>query len=315
MTRRAFIPRIIVQLYQASPHLSALIANAQMASGGVSGVTVPVQGTAFVTTQASDYTGTFTQPAVQQGITNAEFNLKLVVTPIPFLGMEGAVQINAAVIPIIEARMNDAGNSQVDYLSTKLWNNSVDGLDILGLPGAIDDSTNLVTYAGINRTTNVFWKAVRKAMGAVNPTRNTLLQNIASVVKSASEMPTFGITSLGTWVQLATDYTGLERYVINPDQSFDQAQNGPRAAFTALMVGGVPVYADPFGIDGTIYLENMNYLNLYVHETLAWAFTGFASTLPNFQIGYVGALLTVLELVCVKPKAQAVITGYNFLAV
>jgi hypothetical protein len=78
------------------------MANAQMASGGVSAVTCPVQGSAFVTTQASDYTGTFNQPVVTNGATNAEFNLKLIVTPIPFLGMEGAVQINAAVVPIVE---------------------------------------------------------------------------------------------------------------------------------------------------------------------------------------------------------------------
>src|SRR6516164_4343160 len=88
LTRRAFIPKLVVQLYKASPTLSAMIANAQMASGGVSSVTVPLQGSAFVTGQWSDYTGTFTQPAPTAGALNAEFNLKLAIVPIPFLGME-----------------------------------------------------------------------------------------------------------------------------------------------------------------------------------------------------------------------------------
>ena len=140
-----------------------------MASGGVSAVTCPVQGSAFVTTQASDYTGTFNQPVVTNGATNAEFNLKLIVTPIPFLGMEGAVQINAAVVPIVEARMNDAGNSATDYLATKLFNNATDGLDIVGLPGAVDD-TGL--YGNIDGTTETFWRAkVYDLSPSEDPTR------------------------------------------------------------------------------------------------------------------------------------------------
>ena len=177
LTRRAFIPKFVVQIYQATPLLSALMANAQMASGGVSAVTCPVQGSAFVTTQASDYTGTFNQPVVTNGAQNAEFNLKLIVTPIPFLGMEGAVQINAAVVPIVEARMNDAGNSATEYLATQLFTNSTDGLNIVGLPGAIDD-TGL--YGNIDGTTEAFWRAtVYDESPAVDPTRDQMLKYIA----------------------------------------------------------------------------------------------------------------------------------------
>ena len=63
VTRRAFIPKNIVQIYKATPVLSAAIANAQTASGGVSSVTVPVQGTQMVTAQATGYDGAFNQPA------------------------------------------------------------------------------------------------------------------------------------------------------------------------------------------------------------------------------------------------------------
>ena len=61
---------------------------------GVSSVTVPVQGQNFVNSQWSDYSGTFNQPIAQQGAFVAEFNLKSLITPIPFLGMEGAVQLD-----------------------------------------------------------------------------------------------------------------------------------------------------------------------------------------------------------------------------
>ena len=308
LTRRAFIPKLVVQIYQATPLLSALMANAQMASGGVSAVTVPIQGSAFVTTQASDYTGIFNQPSVTNGATNAEFNLKLIVTPIPFLGMEGAVQINAAVVPIVEARMNDAGNSATDYLATKLFNNATDGLDIVGLPGAVDDTG---VYGNVSGITNSYWRAkVYSESPAVDPTRDQMLKYIAgTALNSGGEMPNFGVLSLGTWVKLAQDFTSQEQYRITPDSSFDQSPNGARSLFTALMVAGVPIYADPYMTDGEAYFLNTNYTSFYIHEDAAFAFTGFESTLPNFQIGYIGALLTILEFVVTKRKANTFVEG------
>jgi hypothetical protein len=41
VTRRAFIPKMVVQIYNFTPLMAALIANSQTASGGVSSVTVP----------------------------------------------------------------------------------------------------------------------------------------------------------------------------------------------------------------------------------------------------------------------------------
>ena len=124
ITRRAFIPKLVVQLYNSTPLLAALLSNSQQASGGVSSVTVPVQGAQFVNAQWSDYSGSFAQPSVQQGAYNAEFDLKLMISPVPFLGMEGAVQQDAAIIPLIEARMNDATNVMMDAMATALYNNT-----------------------------------------------------------------------------------------------------------------------------------------------------------------------------------------------
>ena len=124
VTRRAFIPKMVVQIYNSTPLMAALIANSQTATGGVSSVTVPVQGAQFVNAQWSDYSGSFTQPAVQQGAYEAEYNLKLMIAPVPFLGMEGAVQQDHAVIPLIEARMNDATNVMMDAMAYSLYNNT-----------------------------------------------------------------------------------------------------------------------------------------------------------------------------------------------
>ena len=311
VTRRAFIPKLVVQLYNSTPLMAALIANSQQASGGVSSVTVPVQGAQFVNAQWSDYSGSFAQPSVQQGAYNAEFDLKLMISPVPFLGMEGAVQQDAAIIPLIEARMNDATNVMMDAMATALYTNTSNTQQFIGLPAAVANSG---TYGNIDRGTYTWWKSSQYAAGSVNPTRQNILQYISGTVKNGAEMPSFGVCGFGTWTLLAQDFVGQEQYVITPGAGFDGETNGPQAAFRALMVAGVPIYPDPYCPEGTVYFLNTNYLSLYIHEQGSFVFTGFESTLPNWQIGYVGAVLMIAELVNVKPKSMTVVSGYNYLS-
>jgi len=311
VTRRAFIPKLVVQLYNSTPLMAALIANSQSASGGVSSVTVPVQGAQFVNAQWSDYSGSFAQPSVQQGAYNAEFDLKLMISPVPFLGMEGAVQQDAAIIPLIEARMNDATNVMMDAMATALYTNTTNTQQFIGLPAAVANSG---TYGNIDRSAYTWWKSSQYAAGSVNPTRQNILQYISGTVKNGAEMPSFGVCGFGTWTLLAQDFVGQEQYVITPGAGFDGETNGPQAAFRALMVAGVPIYPDPYCPEGTVYFLNTNYLSLYIHEQGSFVFTGFESTLPNWQIGYVGAVLMIAELVNVKPKSMTKVTGYNYLS-
>ena len=311
VTRRAFIPKLVVQLYNSTPLMAALIANSQQASGGVSSVTVPVQGAQFVNAQWSDYSGSFAQPSVQQGAYNAEFDLKLMISPVPFLGMEGAVQQDAAIIPLIEARMNDATNVMMDAMATALYNNTTNNQAFIGLPAAVSSSG---TYGNIDRSTYTWWQSKQYAAGSVNPTRQNILQYISGTVKNGAEVPSFGVCGFGTWTLLAQDFVGQEQYVITPGHGFDGDANGPQAAFRALMVAGVPIYPDPYCPEGTVYFLNTNYLSLYVHEQGSFVFTGFESTLPNWQIGYVGAVLMIAEMVSTKPKSMSVVSGYNSLS-
>jgi len=312
VTRRAFIPKLVVQIYNSTPLMAALIANSQQASGGVSSVTVPVQGSQFVNAQWSDYSGSFNQPSVQQGAYNAEFDLKLMIAPVPFLGMEGAVQNDAAIIPLIEARMNDASNVMMDAMATALYNNTTNTQQFIGLPGAVSNTDPAAgAYGNISRSSNTWWQSTVYSAGNVNPTRQNILQYISGTVKKGAEVPTFGVCGFGTWTLLAQDYVGQEQYVITPGNGFDGDGNGPQAAFRALMVAGVPIYPDPYCPEGTVYFLNSNYLSLYVHEQGSFVFTGFESTLPNWQIGYVGAVITIAELVSTKPKTMTQVTGYN----
>jgi hypothetical protein len=219
-----------------------------------------------------------------------------------------------AIIPLIEARMNDATNSMVDAFAWALYNNTANNQQLIGLNGAVDDGTNLVTYGNINRTAYPWWRSAIYTAGS-SLTRTLALQYIVAAQKYGAEMPTFGVCGLGTWLGLANNFIANEAYNIQPGRGFDSDADRPRSAFRALDVAGVPIYADPYCPEGTFYLLNSNYLNLYVHDQAAFSFTGFESLLSNYQIGYIGAVLTIAELVLTKPKTCVKVTGFTPVAI
>src|ERR1700744_1794233 len=98
------MPRVYVQLWKSAPLMAALLSSAQGATGGLSPITAPLQGAPLVSGQWVDYSGSFQEPGERPGIPNAAFNLKAFVSAIPFLGLEGLVQLDYSVVPLIEAR-------------------------------------------------------------------------------------------------------------------------------------------------------------------------------------------------------------------
>src|SRR5262245_59550305 len=102
VTRRAFVPKLFVQIYFSSPSLFYLIGNAQKAAGGFNQITVPVQGQSMVQGQFTGYGGGFNQPQIIPGVQNAQFNLAYWVVPIPLPFGENIIQATETVIPLLK---------------------------------------------------------------------------------------------------------------------------------------------------------------------------------------------------------------------
>ena len=310
VTRRAFIPSLVVQLYQSNPTLSLLMHNAQRAKGGVSQVTVPVQGNSFVGFSWSDYSGVFPQPAVQTAVQNAEFNLKLGVIPIPFLGTEGLIQASETIIPLLKARMADAKTVALQQISTSLFtdNSALPSVED-SLLQAYDDGTNVSTYGGINRTSNTFWKSTLQTSAGAILTRAAFLPRIVNCTKNAGgESPDFCIMSPNDWTTLMTDFLSLENFQTTPRSRYG-ADDPINAGFRGLMLGDTPIFFDPFCPVGTAYLINSRYLAMYISEDAPFVFSGFKDTIANLQIGYIGVVIVLFDVVCTKPKSGMRITG------
>lgn len=309
ITRRAVLPKAVVQIYNSSPTICALLQNSKKEAGGVDSVQANVQSASLVQPQWSGFTGQFTAPTAVSGITPAAWAMCMALCPIPVFINEFNIQDKQAIQSILNLRFGDAGNAIRDMLAQSLFNNSTNNQQILGLPAAIDDGTVLATYAGINRSSNSYWQSKRYAAGSVNPTRALMLQYIAGVVKQQGEKPVFGVCNFGTWTLLAQDFLPLERYL--PRTESDKYTS----AFDALDVAGVPVFGDPYCPEGTCYFINTNYLTMRIHEQGEWEFLDFESMIPVNQLGYTGVVFMLLCLINTKPKASAIVTGLNSLSI
>jgi hypothetical protein len=302
VTRRAIIPKMVVQIYSSVPMLSILMRNAHRAKGGLSQVSVGVQGSQYVNAAWSGYSGGFTQPTVQAAAQQAAWNLSLMTIPIPLLGMESLMQSSETVIPLVKLRMADAKTVGVQFLSNALFgSNASNPLAMNGLLDVYDDGTTVAQYGGITRSgTGSFWKS-NVYSTSINPTRATMVSRIMQLTKLAGgESPDFIIMSMGDWTTLLTDYMQAEQFHTTPNTRYgnDDAIN---AGFRALMLGNTPILADPFCQNGTAYLINSRYLALYMSEFAAWAWSGFYSLIPNNQVASTGVVITAPALVSTKP--------------
>jgi hypothetical protein len=312
VTRRAFIPRLVVQLYKSTPLLSLLLRNAQRAKGGASQITVPVQGGSFVSFSWSDYSGAFPQPAVQTAIQNAEFNLKLGVVPIPFLGMESIVQSSEVVFPLLKARMADAKTVALQAISSALFtNNASFPTQVDSLLQAYDDGTNVATYGGINRSTtgNAFWKSKLVTSAGAISTRTAMIPFIVQTTALAGgEAPDFMVMNPGDWTTLMKDFMSIESFRTTPSTRYE-ADDIVNAGFRGLMLADVPIFMDMWCPQGTAYIFNSRYLALYMSEDAPFAFSGFYSAIPNLQIANIGVVIVAFDVVCTKPSSGMRITG------
>jgi hypothetical protein len=313
VTRRAFIPKLTANLYYATPSMSLLLGNAQKSAGGLAQITAPVQGASMVQGAWTSYSGSFNKPAVIPGIQDAAWNTSYYVVPIPLVLGEALLQSTEAVIPIIDARMNDVKAVTAQQMGSALFtNNSTNNLMPSSFVDAFDSGANAPTYGGISRTAanNAFWKGqTYTGLASAVATRAGVAQYTVQITDVAGgEAPDFGVMSPSDFATLQKDFIGTENTYIVPGQRF--AMDTPvRSGFPALVINGIPHFMDHFCPKGTMYYVNSKYTSMYISEDAFFAFSGFYSLIPLQQIGQVGVMILGYNIVTTKPSSGAALTG------
>jgi len=311
LTRRAFIPSVYVQIYQSHPLLSLFMANSKAARGGVSQITVPVQGSSFVQFAWGSFAGDFAMPTDSAALQDAQFALKLGMVPIGFFGMEAIIQSSEVVIPKLRAVMSDAAVVIKQAYAQALYaNNYANPQAWDSLSQAYDDGTNVPSYGGISRSTGSFWSGqLIPNSGAQMTTRVGSAQMLTRVMQGAGgEAPDYGVMNPANWAALMGDFMNLEMFMTTPRSIYGK-DDVVNAGFRAIRVMDTPIFPDPFCPLGTCYLINSRYTGLFMSEYAPMTFSGFESQIPVGQISDIGVLISVADLVCSKPASGAQITG------
>lgn len=326
VTRRAFVNKLVVQIYFASPSLFYLMGNSQRAAGGLSQVTIPLQGQSMVQGQFTGYGGGFNSPVITPGIQNGQWNLAYWVVPIPLPFGETIIQSTETVIPILKARMNDAYATTRQNVARLLYtNNSANPLAPDSFQSAFDNGTNFPTYGGINRLAagNQAFQGqyINAGVGSIwNTNYSTATigwnrQSMATLLnyitdKAGGEAPTFGVMNPGDFATLNNDFIGVERQYVAPGRPFT-IDTDTRSSFPNLNVSGIPIFQDHFVPQGNMYFPNVKYTSMYMSEDAAFDFSGFYSLVPLGQIGQQGVVVLGYDLISSKSVSGAWVFGFG----
>lgn len=287
------------------------MANAKAARGGVSQITVPVQGSSFVSFNWGSFAGDFPMPTDAAAIQNAQFSLKLGMVPIGFFGMEAILQSSEVVIPKLRAVMSDAAVVIKQAYAQALYSNNYANPQVWdSLTQAYDDGTNVPSYGGISRTPGSFWSGqLINNTGAAATTRVGMAQLLTRIQSGAGgEAPDYAVMNPANWAELMTDFMSLEMFTTRPRSIYDK-EDVVNAGFRAIRVLDTPIFPDPFCPLGTAIVVNSRYTGLYMSEYAPMTFSGFESQIAVGQISDIGVLISAADLVCTKPSSGAQITN------
>jgi hypothetical protein len=319
-TRRAYVPRLFVQIYFASPSLFYLTGNAQRAAGGLNQITVPMQGQSMVQGQFTGYGGGFNSPNVTPGVQNGQWNLAYWVVPVPLPFGESVLQATDREISLLKARMNDVYAVTRQNMARLLYtNNSSNSLFPNSFLDAFDNGTNFPNYGGISRNAagNSAFKGQYINMAGVNYstvstsgfTRATMATLLANIADSAGgEAPTYGVMNPGDFATLNKDFVTNETAFVDPGGNYSM-DTSRRTSFPNLNVSGIPIFADHFVPQGQAFFPNVKYTAMYLSEDAAFDFSGFYSLVPLGQIGQQGVVVVGYNLVSAKSSSGAI--AYN----
>lgn len=313
ITRRAVVPTVFCQIYQSHPLLSLLFSNSQRAKGGLSGITIPVQGAPFTNFSWGGFGGDFAIPTDQQGLTDLQFNLKLGLVPMGFFGMEALIQASEVIIPKLRVVMSDAAVVMKKAFASAMYANNASNPQVIdSLVQAYDNGTLTTSYGGIQRAGNPWIQGQYYTNQGAGPvTRAGMAVLLTQIATGAGgESPDFMVMNPANWAALMTDFMGFEQYQTNPRSKYGK-DDVVNAGFRAIKVLDTPIFPDPYCPVGQAFAINSRYLSLYLSEYAPFAFSGFHSLIPLGQIADIGVLFSALDLVCAKPSSGAYITGIS----
>ena len=156
---------------------------------------------------------------------------------------------------------------------------------------------------GLNKSKNP-WLNPHKNLSVGDISENIIQKMLDEIEEQSGESVNFIVCSWGVRRALLDLYSSNKRFLDTMEIA---------GGFKALSFNGIPVVADRFCEDGTMYLLNTNDFTL--HQLCDWQWLeGDDGKILKQVAGkpvYTATLVKYAELVCARPYAQGMISGIN----
>ena len=319
-TQSRLLPKAIDNILSGNVLTTRLFGGAKTWRGGTS---IDIAVNLSDITAVGSYFGFDTFNVTQENIRQrASFTPSQEYVSIPISGIQQAInQGDAAVINLVAEEIDWRTKRLRDEIGTQLYTDGTGNVskDLLGLVAAVDDSTNVTTYAGLSRSTYTNWRGTLTAQSG-----SLSLANLAADFDAAQrgdDAPTLMVAppAVFTIYEALLTPTVSHQFSMN---DFRLTGNGivrvggtvaANQGFRALTFRGIPFVADEKCTSGNIFTLNENHLFFYtipqpgraIKGGFAW--TGFKE--PANQDAVVGQLLWYGQLVGDAPRTHARRTG------
>lgn len=306
----SWVNEIPAQMYdnisKRSPTFKMLMSKEKKWNSGGDTIQPPIS-YAFAT-NAGSYRGYDTMDITpQQTLTDAEFRRKQYYASIVYNGYETASSRGKnAIIDMVDLAMTDAEKAMFNNMATDLFSAGTGngGKALLGLDAAIDDGTNTAVYAGIDRTTNTWWKS--QYNGAVGALTDATLTNYY-VLASRGGMqnsPDFMVAGITAW-------NAVNKVVSAKYQTHSPVNNAGKMfanlGFPFINFMGVPVVYDEYCPADVLYMLNSETIQLWSDPVINFKPTELVK--PANMDAKIGQILWTGELVCTEPRANVKLKG------
>lgn len=134
----------------------------------------------------------------------------------------------------LTAAVSAIADNDAVYIAVSTTQSNKDN-EMMGLKGLIDDTSNLTTLQGLNRSTYIWWKSYVNSSTSQRSLTDTLMHTTFLEAKKKGE-PKFALTSFDVYKAY-----GL---LLTPDRRYTNADEPLKGGFIGLVFNGIPIIPD-----------------------------------------------------------------------
>lgn len=282
ITQNKFIPKLYDNVFLGNPLLRKMKEKSYKKIDGGDTILVPLE---YSDSASSDwYSAAETLDTTDVDVfTAAIYSWKQLYATVTISGLDEHKNMgDSQIVDFVKSKVKNAEKVLAKKMSLGVYSDGTDPQSIIGLRKMVSTSN---TVGGIDQSANSWWRA-----------------------QVDSSTTTLGLSALQTQFNAATEDNNQPNYIVGtkanynrfyallqPQQRFIDKDEA-KAGFSSLMFNGVPFVSDTNAPANYVYMLNLDYLHLFVHQKRDMVMEPFAQPINQdvkvakiFWLGAFGA--------------------------